>query len=556
MLASLALQKWACGRSSGQMRSFVAIVLFMVLLGSTSAPAETQKAVGPEQACLGEGSIAACDQLINSGQLHGPDLIQHLVRRGTLLQGKHQYQRAIADFSSAIAIDPKYSFATYGFRGLAYESIGDLGSAVADYKAALSLAPNFPYYLKKLRSAEKKLSDLAKPRTNPSVIQRTDPSNDTKIAVLPTAPSERRMALVIGNNGYQFALKLELAVPDATTMTTTLKERGFDVMSGYDLKRREMNRLISDFVNRLSADTVAVIYYSGHGVQIHGTNFLLPTDINPEQESDVADDGVELGRVLEQVRATKAHFVLAIIDACRNNPFRAATRSIGGNRGLAPTTVNGAMILYSAGVDQEAVDKLTPTDTNGLFTGELVKMMQVPGLSVQEMMRRIRNEVSRKAESIGRKQTPALYDEASGDFTFTPTATGKNGPGSDADLSAVELFQKGKASYDARNWSEAMRFYRLASTRGNATAMAGISAMYHQGEGVRQDFTESLRWAKMAAEKGDLFAMAMVGVHYAGGEGVAKDCDVAKQWLKKAASGGIDQANEILRSGVNGACRW
>ena len=101
-----------------------------------------------------------------------------------------------------------------------------------------------------------------------------------------------------------------------------------------------------------------------------------------------------------------------------------------------------------------------------------------------------------------------------------------------------------------------MRLYRLAADKGNITSMAGISALYHQGAGVKQDFTESLRWARMAAEKGDQFAMGMVGVQYAGGEGVAKDCGVARQWLEKAASGGMEQANAILRSGVNGACRW
>ena len=78
------------------------------------------------------------------------------------------------------------------------------------------------------------------------------------------------------------------------------------------------------------------------------------------------------------------------------------------------------MILYAAGENQEALDRFRPTDTNGLFTGELIKMMRVPGLSVREMVTRVRNDVSAKAASIGHKQTPALYDEAVGDFVFTP----------------------------------------------------------------------------------------------------------------------------------------
>jgi tetratricopeptide (TPR) repeat protein len=543
---------------------FLRIIAFTLLVGSLPALADPGKPLilSVEQRCMGgnvitfEQRIAACDQLINSGQLHGRDLAGHLVRRGSEFQSNHQIMKAIADFSSAIAVDPKNSSLAHNFRGDAYDSIGDFGSAVSDFRAALALVPDSQYYVKKLRRENSKLSKLATSPSTP-IKSQLDTLTSGKTTALSPAVPERRLALVIGNNAYQFAPKLELAVPDATTMTATLHDSGFDVMSGYDLKRREMNRLISDFVNRVSADTVAVIYYSGHGVQIHGTNFLIPTDLNPEQESDVIDDGVELGRVVEQVRATKARFVLAIIDACRNNPFHNASRSIGASHGLAPTTANGAMILYSAGVDQEAVDRMTPTDTNGLFTGELVKMMRVPGLSVQEMMRRTRNEVSKRADSIGHKQTPALYDEASGDFMFTPPLAGDhNDLGPAGSLTAFELFSKGKAAYDAKNWNEAMRFYRLAAEEGNATAMAGISGMYHQGAGVKQDFTESLRWARMAAEKGDQFAMGMVGVQYASGEGVAKDCGVAKQWLEKAASGGMEPASQIFRSGVSGACRW
>jgi tetratricopeptide (TPR) repeat protein len=543
----------------------ISFSIFAILVACLPALAESKKplVLSDEQKCMGGNVvafsevIAACNQLINSGQLHGRDLAAHLVRRGSDFQSNHQVSRAIADFSSAITIDPNDSSSAHNFRGDAYESIGDFRNAVDDFKAALALVPGSQYYEKKLRRAESKLSKLATSHSNPIKSQQIDTLTSSKTTALSPAVPERRIALVIGNNAYQFAPKLELAVPDARTMMATLKERGFDVISGYDLKRREMNRLISDFLNGVSADSVAVIYYSGHGVQVHGTNFLIPTDLNPEQESDVIDDGVELGRIVEQVRATKAHFVLAIIDACRNNPFHSSSRSIGASRGLAPTTASGAMILYSAGVDQEAVDKLTPTDTNGLFTGELVKMIHVPGLSVQEMMRRTRNVVSRKAESIGHKQTPALYDEASGDFMFTPPLAGDhNDLGPAGSLTAFELFSKGKAAYDAKNWNEAMRFYRLAAEEGNATAMAGISGMYHQGAGVKQDFTESLRWARMAAEKGDQFAMGMVGVQYASGEGVTKDCDVAKQWLEKAASGGMEPASQIFRSGVSGACRW
>jgi len=246
---------------------FVGFLIFALLAGFSSALADSRKPLilSVEQKCMGgnaitfEQRIAACDRLINSGQLRERDLAAHLVQRGSEFQSNHQLPKAIADFSSAIAIDPRNSSLAHNFRGDVYESIGDFGSAVADFKAALALVPNSQYYVTKLRRTETKLSKLATSHPNSLKTQPIDaPTTAKTTASSPDVP-ERRIALVIGNNAYQFAPKLELAVPDATTMMATLKERGFDVMSGYDLKRREMNRLISDFVNRVSADTVAVM---------------------------------------------------------------------------------------------------------------------------------------------------------------------------------------------------------------------------------------------------------------------------------------------------------
>src|SRR5262249_16693700 len=107
-------------------------------------------------------------------------------------------------------------------------------------------------------------------------------------------------------------------------------------------------------------------------------------------------------------------------------------------------------------------------------------------------------------------------------------------------LSAMELFNKGKTAYDAKDYAEAMRSWRLAAEQGVAVAMASIGNLYFQGAGVPQDFAEAFRWVTMAAEKGDAAAMGMVGVHYAGGRGVAKDYSAAmagESRRRRAATG-------------------
>ena len=110
-----------------------------------------------------------------------------------------------------------------------------------------------------------------------------------------------------------------------------------------------------------------------------------------------------------------------MIDACRDNPFKTAGgRAIGG-RGLAPTTAaTGQMVIFSAGAGQQAMDKLGPTDKNknGLFTRVFLKEMQKPGVSVDRVVRNVRNEVVGLAKSVGHEQVPAIYDQVVGEFYF------------------------------------------------------------------------------------------------------------------------------------------
>jgi uncharacterized protein YgiM (DUF1202 family) len=263
-----------------------------------------------------------------------------------------------------------------------------------------------------------------------------------------------------------------------------------------------MNRLIDDFLTRLTSGTVAVVYFSGHGVQVGGGNYLLPVDLKPEREADLTDDGIDLGRLMARMSAGNDKFNLAIIDACRDNPFEIAGRTLGGRKGLAPTTASGAMIVYAAGANQSAIDRLGPSDSdpNGVFTREFLKVIREPGLPIREAIAKVKIAVARLAETVGARQTPAVYDEATGDFVFTPAATVANTPAlappaSDGATVEVAFWQSIQNSGRAADFEEYLRQFpsgrfaglariRLDELRRSQTAAIAPPATAVQGPTV------------------------------------------------------------------------
>jgi len=233
------------------------------------------------------------------------------------------------------------------------------------------------------------------------------------------APSARK-ALVIGNDSYFNVTKLSNARQDANAVGRTLSDLGYKVMVKNDLTEKDMKATLRQFKNDLEGGDEVVIFYAGHGIQIGSTNYLLPTDIKGESEDQVRDDAIQLQRLLDDMNEKKVKLTLAMIDACRDNPFPKAGRAIG-SRGLAPTTAaTGQMIIFSAGSGQQALDKLGPNDKNpnGLFTRMLLSEMKTQGVRVDNMIREVRRKVVDAAKSVGHEQVPAIYDQVVGDFYF------------------------------------------------------------------------------------------------------------------------------------------
>ena len=245
----------------------------------------------------------------------------------------------------------------------------------------------------------------------------------------PSTDGRARVALVIGNQTYTTVPSLRNARADAEAMAAALDTLGFEVILRLDLDDRALRQAMRDFKSRLDGGSEAVFYFAGHGVQLGAANYLLPTNISPESEEQVKDDALMLQRVLDDLSEQKVRFSVAIVDACRDNPFpKTGTRSIGGTRGLAPTTAaTGQMILFSAGAGQTALDNLSPDDSNpnGVFTRVLLREMTRPGVPVDQVLKRTRQEVVSLAKSIGHEQVPALYDQTVGEFFFMPAVAGQ-----------------------------------------------------------------------------------------------------------------------------------
>ncbi len=239
-----------------------------------------------------------------------------------------------------------------------------------------------------------------------------------------SAFAANRLALVIGNDAYRTVEPLQTARADASAMAKALEAVGFKVSLRLDVDDRGLKAAVRSFKSQLAPGDEAVFFYAGHGVQLGAENYLVPINVGLDDEEQIKDESVPLRRVLEDMQDMKPRFSLAIIDACRNNPFRSRLRS-GAARGLIPApAATGQMVIYSAGAGQAAIDRLgaQDRDPNGVFTRVLLREIKVPGVPVDRVVRKVRDQVVALARSVGHDQVPAIYDQTIGDFFFVPAA--------------------------------------------------------------------------------------------------------------------------------------
>jgi invasion protein IalB len=230
------------------------------------------------------------------------------------------------------------------------------------------------------------------------------------------AMAERRVALVIGNSGYRHVPSLPNPARDAASVADLLKKAGFEVVdTKSDLGVTELRRTIGDFAERVRNADIAVVFYAGHGIEVEGTNYVIPVDAKLARDFDVEDETVSLDRILRVLEPAK-RLRLVILDACRNNPFVSsmkrtiATRSVG--RGLArvePVTTD-TLIAFAAKAGSTADDG---SGENSPFTSALIKHLGQPGLDLRIAFGLVRDDVLKATQS---RQEPFVYGSLGGNI--------------------------------------------------------------------------------------------------------------------------------------------
>ena len=390
------------------------------------------------------------------------------------------------------------------------------------------------------------------------------------IGLATAAKAETRHALVIGNSAYAVG---PLANPkhDAEAIGKALKSVGFDVTKLIDANQQAMRRAVIEFGRKLrSSDSVGLLYYAGHGVQVGGENFLIPIGADIKDQEEIAVEGINLNEVLKTMARAESRINIVILDACRDNPFAGRVRGTGGGLAqvLAPA---GTLVAFATAPGQVALDG---DGQNSPYSLALAQAIPQPGLVLEEVFRRTRRQVLAQTSN---KQTPWEHSSLTGEFYFRPKSAEpetSTRPGDMAGLSGaqVEEIRVWDQIKDSRD-PETLRRHLAAFPNGlfvdvvrarldrgpvpasnNGGAVAGwignifgtnapdpeaetllAEALQLSARGGAEADVEAFRLFRAAAARGMPAAMHQLARAYDRGRGTAKNIVQAAAWYRKAA---------------------
>ncbi len=406
-------------------------------------------------------------------------------------------------------------------------------------------------------------------------------------AVAQAPETDRRVALVIGNFRYEHVAELANPGSDATLIATNLQQLGFTLVGGAaqeNLDKAHFDHLIEEFGHAIEGVDVALFYYAGHGLEVNGTNWLVPIDADPTRPQDLPFQMVDAGLVLKQMDGSGTRLNIVILDACRNNPFAAlGTRGVQG--GLAEMRApEGTLISFATQPGNVAQDG---SGADGPYALALVSAMHKPGLDIF----RVFNLVGLTVEhETNRAQLPWVSSSPiDGEFYFTPTdatpvlattlpastppasgtpppatapspATGaaaakttsapaklaannlgplrslaeQGKPAAEVDLGIA--YAKGQAI--PRDDATARHWFERAAAEGAPKAQYWLGGFFERGRGGPRDYAQALQWYQRAADQGYPPAEDAVARFYGRGIGVARDLDRRTDWYRRAADQG------------------
>ncbi|MFN3783065.1 MAG: caspase domain-containing protein [Spirosomataceae bacterium] len=310
--------------------------------------------------------------------------------------------------------------------------------------------------------------------------------------------TEKRIALVIGNKNYERTdAALQNPINDANDMAKTLDGLGFDVLKYTDLTFAGFKRAIDEFGEKLPNYDVALFYFSGHGVQFNGENYLVPIDARLQTLSDSEDDCIRLGRIMGKMKAADVKSSLVFLDACRNNPFPKSDGTRGATRSglIIPNNPAGSVVVFATEEGSTADDNML--ERNGLFTSELLRHLPVPNASLSDIILKTRQGVY---ERSGKNQLPSDYNKMLGSFYFVKED--KEG----MEKEYLNLFELGISEVAKNNRAQAITSFQKAQDLGNKHSIRNSlsvqwyntiltkASRYYQYE----EYATALEWYKVA----------------------------------------------------------
>jgi Caspase domain len=296
------------------------------------------------------------------------------------------------------------------------------------------------------------------------------------LAMVGEAFADKRVALIIGNSTYKHAPALPNPANDAAAMSVLLRTAGFDVIEArQNLSVTEIRRVLRDFSDNVRDADIAVVFYAGHGMELDGTNYLIPVDAKLERDVDVEDETVSVDRLVKILEPAK-RLRLIILDACRDNPFSKTmkrtlgTRAVG--RGLAKVepASSDTLIAFAAKAGSTASDG---SGENSPFTTALLKNIAVPGLDLRIAFGRVRDDVMKNTNN---KQEPFVYGSLGGTtVALVPPPAEPAGPSNSSIATPPTLGPSTNPASDIR------KDYELAAQIGTKEAWEAFLSIHKIG---------------------------------------------------------------------------
>jgi hypothetical protein len=347
-----------------------------------------------------------------------------------------------------------------------------------------------------------------------------------------TAPAtEKRLALVIGNNAYQHVAKLTNATNDATDLGETLKTLGFEVEVLTNVSRAQMETAITGLATKAKgANKVALFFFSGHGIESNNDNYLVPIDADVPTDADAQISCIRLSNLMTQLENANTGTNIIILDACRTNPFGYRKDNVGGLK--TPTEPSGTFIGFAAAPGKPASPG---TGRNSPYTNALIHAIKQPSISIEETFKQVRKEMHETTGQVSWDHSSMVGT----DFYFNPSFAAKN-PSTNNLTTEKQEIEKGKTAYRQKNFVLAFKllYKNKDSEVFDASAQNFLGKMYGDDSGVLQDDTQAYRWIRKAAELGFDSAQNNLGRMYFQAKGVARDYNEAVKWFRIAAEQG------------------